>query len=243
MPGLPTSLGLPTSSGVPTNSALPTSPGLQSGRFNIHQRPPFPRERRAESTSGPHFRASAEQNPPAAPNSARAPSKNTHCDVTVPTTPTQRHRPPRFRRFDFSTFPPKIHLKREPPQPMPATRVASEKNRVCHYMSPSILQLLRAINVFVFTLDTLAPRSLGPFFRLLSPSISSPPVASGAPAGRITPEYARMPPRDPTAQYFDVSTFRFFDVSTQKLEAPQPTAATSVGTFPERLVSPYVTLR
>jgi len=232
MPGLPTSLGLPTSSGVPTNSALPTSPGLQSGRFNIHQRPPFPRERRAKSTSGPQFRASAEQ------------EYSLRCHRPDNPNPTpQASQISTFRRFDFSTFPPKNHPKAEPPQPMPATRVASEKNRVCHYMSPSILQLLRAINVFVFTLDTLAPRSLGPFFRLLSPSISSPPVASGAPAGRITPEYARMPPRDPTAQYFDVSTFRFFDVSTQKLEAPQPTTATSVGTIPARLVSPYVTLR
>ncbi len=38
----------------------------------------------------------------------------------------------------------KNHPNHEPPQPMPATTLASEKNRVCHYMSPSILQLLRA---------------------------------------------------------------------------------------------------
>ncbi len=66
-----------------------------------------------------------------------------------------------FRFFDVSA---KNHPKPEPPQHMPATRVANEKNRVCHYMSPSILHDLRAIGALVFTLDALAPRSLGPIF-------------------------------------------------------------------------------
>ncbi|OWY73277.1 hypothetical protein B7486_02730 [cyanobacterium TDX16] len=65
---------------------------------------------------------------------------------------------------------PIFHLFRASPQPKPATRLGSEKNRVCHYMSPSDSHDLRASNALVFTLDPWAPRSLGPFFRLLSPS-------------------------------------------------------------------------
>ena len=65
----------------------------------------------------------------------------------------------------------KNRLNREMPQPMPAARVAIARNAVTHLMSPSILQDLRAINALAFTLGPLAPRPLGPFFRLLSPSV------------------------------------------------------------------------
>ena len=41
-------------------------------------------------------------------------------------------------------------------------------------MSPSISHDLRARNAIVSTLGTLAPQSLDPFFRLLSPSIRGP---------------------------------------------------------------------
>ncbi|OWY70595.1 hypothetical protein B7486_13330 [cyanobacterium TDX16] len=43
-----------------------------------------------------------------------------------------------FRFFDVSA---KNHPKPEPPQHMPATRVANEKIRVCHYMSPWVYAL------------------------------------------------------------------------------------------------------
>ncbi len=66
-----------------------------------------------------------------------------------------------FRLFDVST---KNHPKPEPPQPMPATRVAYKKNRVCHYMSPSDLHDLRAGNALVFILDPSASRMLLVFF-------------------------------------------------------------------------------
>ncbi len=85
----------------------------------------------------------------------------------------------------------KNHPKPEPPQHMPATRVASEKNRVCHYLSPSILHDLRAIGSLVFTLDALAPRSLGPFFRLLSPSTLLTPRA----LSEISNLKSEIPPR------------------------------------------------
>ena len=78
---------------------------------------------------------------------------------------------PRNADSDSHAHFPKNHLKVAPPQHMTATRVATEKNRVCHRMSPSTLQDLRAISALVFTLDPSAPRSLGPFFHLLSPSI------------------------------------------------------------------------
>ena len=59
-------------------------------------------------------------------------------DTLHPPRPLRASSPgsPPFRRFDFSTFPPKNHPKPEPPQHMPATRVANEKKRVCHLMSP-----------------------------------------------------------------------------------------------------------
>jgi len=106
----------------------------------------------------------------------------------------------------------------EPPQHVPATRVAIEKNRVCHLMSPSTCSLaathseprpsgrghlsnaitqaqpqmprtLRAA-AFAFTLDALAPRRLGPVRTSSFRSQSPSPV------------------------HFDVSTFRFFNFST-----------------------------
>ncbi len=46
---------------------------------------------------------------------------------------------PRNAVSGFHAHFPKNHLKRDLPQHMTATRVATEKNRVCHYMSPSIL--------------------------------------------------------------------------------------------------------
>ena len=65
----------------------------------------------------------------------------------------------------------KNRQKPEPPQHTPAKALAIVQSRVTHLMSPSILQDLRAINALAFTLGPLAPRPLGPFFRLLSPSV------------------------------------------------------------------------
>ena len=68
----------------------------------------------------------------------------------VPTTSTARLRPQScsLKPIAYSLAPhlvsAKNHPKRDLPQHMLATRVATEKNPVCHYMSPSILQLLRA---------------------------------------------------------------------------------------------------
>ncbi len=81
--------------------------------------------------------------------------------------PAQPRRRSKFRRFDFSTFRrfrQENHPNREPPQPTPATSVGTIPKPLCHLMSPSLLQDLRAIKAFVFTLDPFAPRSLGPFF-------------------------------------------------------------------------------
>jgi len=72
--------------------------------------------------------------------------------------PAQTRRRATFRRFDFSIFR-RFH---QPPQHTTATAITSVPKRVCHLMSPSIVQDLRASNALAFT--------LGPFFRLGFPS-------------------------------------------------------------------------
>ncbi len=117
-----------------------------------------------------------------------------------------------FRRFDFSTFPPKNHPKREPPQHTPATRLASEKNRVCHYMSPSDLHDLRASRAPIraarvskrYQKSRIPDRTQR---QPPTPTVSSPLHFPGP---------SQMPPRPRPAQtlpHFDDPTFRFFDFS------------------------------
>jgi hypothetical protein len=58
------------------------------------------------------------------------------------------------------------HLRHEAPQHLPAARVASEKNRVCHYMSPWILTAARA---------QIANNSIAPLPVLKRKSTAKPP--------------------------------------------------------------------
>ena len=83
---------------------------------------------------------------------------------------------------------------------MPATTLACEKSRVCHYMSPSILQLLRATRALVFTLDTLAPLPLGPFLSpivtlVIAPRASAIRAQAHGFAAHLQAPPHRLPPR------------------------------------------------
>jgi len=55
------------------------------------------------------------------------------------------------------------------PNTCPPRVLAHFPRALCHLMSPSILQDLRASSALVFTLGPLAPGSLGPFLHLMSP--------------------------------------------------------------------------
>ena len=78
--------------------------------------------------------------------------------------------PPNFDVSIFGRFHRENHPNRASPQHMPAAGLANEKIRVCHHMSPTILLDLRAGSATASTLNTSAPRSLGPISHFMSPS-------------------------------------------------------------------------
>ena len=78
----------------------------------------------------------------------------------------------------------KNHLKREAPQHATAARVASVRQNFFRLLSPSTLQDLRACNALVFTLGSLAPRPLDPFFASIATFKNAPPRTIRAHAAR-----------------------------------------------------------
>ena len=121
--------------------------------------------------------------------------------------------------FHFPGLPPLFtvfHPKRESPQPAPATALTNAPKNFFRLLSPSTLQHLRASVALVFTLDPLAPRSLGPifFFRLLSPSktrrrAQSEPTPQGV--ARATLDSRRCPEIAAPPMYGDSLRHRLRD--------------------------------
>ena len=145
-----------------------------------------------------------------------------------------------FRRFDFSTFPPKNRQIRNLPQHMPATTLANEKNRLCHYMSPSNLRIA-AQEISPNKAPSNPHKRLAP---VRAPN-GAPACSHGCSAVGHSPTSAtrgQHPRKNPTPAGVEES-LECAQKNRRKVEAPQPMPATRLASAPKnffRLLSPSV---
>ena len=126
-----------------------------------------------------------------------------------------------FRLFDVC--PQKNHPNREPPQPMPATALASVRPNFFRLLSPGVLHDLRASHKAACRLAMDYPQRCPVSPTLHSPAPPRPPRASS-----------------PRPQVLQISTFRRFDFSTFSPAIPTHARHKSCKRKKSR-VSPYVT--